>query len=347
MTKQKYLFLKNIALSSLRKPADPYKLTFIITYKCNLQCKTCSIWQKPPKEELGLGHIERIFKQIKNLSWLDLGGGEVTLRNDALEAVEIILKSSPSLLIFHMATNGQQPERVFSIAQTVLRHNRIPVINISINGPEDIHDYITGKSGSWQMSGETFRLLKTLKKGYYYISYTISKYNIKSIAEAITQIKDACPEFNPADLHFNFFHKSAHFYANEGMEDMQMDVLKTVLPFLKISQKGNLIKYFLERYYIKGLLKFAQNRHLLRCQALNTSCFIDAYGDVYPCSLYGRLLGNLKNVDYNLGKILEDKNTVSVRSDIDKGACPGCWSPCEVYPAILGSAVSKLFFKTV
>ena len=91
MNIKKYGFLaKNILKANLGRLDQPYKLTFALTSKCNYRCQTCNIWQKPPQDELSPSEIELLFKKAPNFSWIDLTGGEVFLRRDFVDIVEII-----------------------------------------------------------------------------------------------------------------------------------------------------------------------------------------------------------------------------------------------------------------
>ena len=68
-----------------------YKVTFILTYRCNLRCKICKIWEtSPEKEEIKLDAIERIFKCLNGFNWIDLTDGEITLREDLTEVVRVL-----------------------------------------------------------------------------------------------------------------------------------------------------------------------------------------------------------------------------------------------------------------
>ena len=52
-----------------------------------------------------LDELEKIFKNLRGLNWIDLTGGEVTLRRDIIEVIKVIIKNSKNLSIFHISTN--------------------------------------------------------------------------------------------------------------------------------------------------------------------------------------------------------------------------------------------------
>ncbi|HIE43193.1 MAG TPA: 4Fe-4S cluster-binding domain-containing protein, partial [Candidatus Omnitrophica bacterium] len=120
--KEKYALLKNIFLSNFNRLSSPYRLTYALTYRCNLTCKICLIWKKRNSHELSIYEIKRFFKRLNNLCWLDLTGGEITLRGDVEDVIDIIIENSPYLSILHLSTNGQIPEKILSIAERILKH---------------------------------------------------------------------------------------------------------------------------------------------------------------------------------------------------------------------------------
>ncbi len=339
----KFKLIKNIFLSNFKRLILPYKVMLALTDRCNLKCKICRTWQEPHhKEELNIDEIEKILKSLSNLSWLDLTGGELTLRQDLIEIIKLIFNNAKRLSLLHISTNGQLPHKIFLMAKEILKFDKTFLINISIDGPRKINDGLRGREDAYLNSIETFRLIKSLNKGYCYLSCSLSDYNIEYIDSLLSELKKDLPVFSFSDLHFNIFHKSSHYYKNqdiEGLSNLDFGKLKR---YLMLSMDGNPIKKFLEDRYIKGLFRyFKVNKFPLRCQALRSSCFINSYGEVYPCVVYDRQIGNLREYDYNLNKLWSSSSVLKIRNDIENQACPGCWTPCEAYPAILGD----LFYK--
>ena len=340
---RKINLIKNIFVSNFKRLSSPYKVTFAVTYKCNLKCKICGIWEnKETKQELSLDAIEKIFRKLKNLSWLDLTGGEITLKENILEIVKAILKNSKKILIFHISSNGQFPDRALLLAKELLKSGLVPIINISLDGPEKINDLLRGKPGAYQHSLETFLKIRSLKKIHCYLSCTISNLNINYIDELLSDLKKNIVDFNFADLHFNLFHNSEHYYHNQNLNAFYNLPLERIKKYLSLCKRGNPAKIFLEKEYIRGFTKFYRdNKVPLRCQALSSTCFINPYGTLYPCSIYNKPIANLEDCNYDLNKLWNSKNVVLIRRGIKEGNCPHCWSPCEAYPAILGNILRR------
>ena len=41
-----------IALSNIQRSPMPFKLTFILTYRCDCRCQMCNIWQRKVENEM-------------------------------------------------------------------------------------------------------------------------------------------------------------------------------------------------------------------------------------------------------------------------------------------------------
>jgi len=81
----------------------------------------------------------------------------------------------------------------------------------------------------------------------------------------------------------------------------------------------------------------------VKCQALSASLFMNPYGDIYPCSIYDKKVANIRDFNYDLKKIWNVKNVIAdIRNGILNNKCAGCWTPCEAYPAILGSPLTRI-----
>lgn len=341
---KRFHLARNIALSNFRRLSSPYKVTFALTYRCNLKCHICRIWRHPPLKEMDASSIGKIFKGLKGLGWLDLTGGEVTLRPDLLEVVGLIIEKAKRLLVFHISTNGQLPEKALRLAEEVVRLGAIPVINVGLDGPPEVHDQLRGVSGAYVKSLETFNALKKLRKGFTYLSCTISGHNAPYLEELLMCLKKDVRGFSYRDIHFNIFHRSSHYYRNQDMDGLCGVDMRKISRFLALSRRGHIVKRLLEKEYLKGLRRYLEGEsHFLACQAMSASCFIDPSGKIYPCGMYERPVGDLAQNDHDLERLWNGSMARSVRAAIKETACPGCWSPCEAYPAILGRLLSGTF----
>lgn len=335
---------KNIIGSNLLYPRFPYRVTFILTYKCNLKCQMCMIWKRDGYPELSLLEIERFFKKSNYFNWVNVSGGEIFLRDDIVEIFKTIFFNCKELVLFDFPTNGFLTNRIVDSVERMLCIKDLPpriFITVSLDGPEDLHDKLRGTKGSWRKAVETFNKLKRIKykRLNVFFGMTISSQNMATIDATIAILKHYIPGISYRDLHVNLSHYSEHYYQNEKStaEDIK-DAEICMASFMK--KRGlalNPVAYLEKRY--QGLVSefIRTNKTPLPCKALSSSCFIDPRGEIFPCSIMNSPLGNIKDFDYDLIKLWLSPLACNLRKTIHDGLCPQCWTPCEAYQTILGN----------
>ena len=97
-----YALARKAGEANVRRLDFPFKLTFCLTFWCNYRCETCNIWKMKPRDELTLDEITRFLAQAPELLWIDLTGGEVTLRKDFPAICEAVLENCPDLMLLSL-----------------------------------------------------------------------------------------------------------------------------------------------------------------------------------------------------------------------------------------------------
>ncbi len=138
-------------------PLDPFGAVFVVTSRCNSRCRMCQIWNQNTPDS----HIDTyvsivrqpLFRHIVNVA---ITGGEPTLRNDLDTLFEGILTACPRLNSVNISTNAFLPDRLEKIARNFIRirdklnPNVRLIIQISLDGTEDLHDRIRGVPGGFR-----------------------------------------------------------------------------------------------------------------------------------------------------------------------------------------------------
>lgn len=325
--------------SNISKQIFPYKLTFALTYNCNSRCKTCSIWKKESFLEITVSEIHKFVKKYPYFEWVALTGGEVFLREDISEIFDIFNYHSKNPFFFSIATNGLQPDRIYSTIRKVLAKdvNKL-VVTVSLDGNSKTHDSIRGIPDNFGKAIKTYKLLKKLENSKFsvYFGHTVSSLNQNTFNSMISNLKTEIPDIVPENIHVNFAGVSNHFYDNYESLNLLDKIPRDIADFIKERRiKLNPINYIEKRFLSLAPKYFKSLKSPIPCQSLRTSIFIDAYGDVYPCSMMSTKLGGLRESNYDLNAILSQNNSKKVLSEIQCGNCPGCWTPCEAYQSIL------------
>lgn len=329
-----FSFLKEIGKANFIAPKKPFKLNFAVTYNCNSQCKTCNIWKKTGKQELSVTEIGKIFQNAPFLQWISLTGGEPFLRND-LDEIARAAEKNCNLFVLTIPTNGMLSKKIYKKTKEICSLG-IPktAVSVSIDGSRELHDEIRGMKNSWKKGMKSFEMLKSLESEFEnfnaLIEHTISPFNISSFEETLNCLNKEGVGLD--DLHFTFMHFSNHYYENRRLQKKQEEFkreLAVKINKIKKSKKNALRTDSILRSAYLSLLN-PELKSSVKCCAGKASCFLDSYGNVYPCILMDKKLGNLKNYEWNLKKLISMQ-----RMGLWTEQCSGCWIPCEAYQAML------------
>lgn len=338
-----------VARSNVADSTLPFKLTLIVTYRCQLRCNMCNIWQRKPEGELDTDEIRRFFRTNPAFSWINVSGGEIFLRSDIDEVFAAILEESRDLYLLDFPTHGQQTERILPAVERILA-SRLPrlLVTVSLDGPADVHDRIRGIDGSFDKAIETFRRLRDLRRPGYrpFLGMTLQAENLGLYEQTLEAARAVVPDLHPRELHVNLAHESGHYYDNEGSEGVvSLDGARAVAELERIHKlRGTSLHPIatLERRYQKLAARYIETgKTPLPCHATSSSIFIDSTGWVRPCTIYERKIGNIRDHDYDLARLFDAAHIESLRREIRAGQCPHCWTPCEAYQTILANVIPR------
>ena len=341
-----YLALAGRALeANFRRLSHPYKLTFCLTFWCNYRCETCNIWKMKPRDELRLDEIQRFFRQSPGFLWVDLTGGEVSLRKDFVDICEAVVSSCPHLLLLHFPTNGYLTDTLVAAAREIrqMAPEKL-IITVSTDGDEAMNDELRGIDGGWRRQIETFRRLREMPGVDVVLGMTLSAKNVDHFPQAFAAARREIPDLAYGDFHVNIVHESSHYLGNTELglrSRVGAEALaRATEGYARLRGRARSPVDFLERAYLKRVRRYVETGATpMRCHALRASCFVDSWGNVFPCTVYDRRIGNLREVDYDLARIWNTPAAATLQAEIWESRCPNCWTPCEAYQSILGNLV--------
>lgn len=345
-----FYLAKNILTNNLSDLRYPYRFTYILTYKCQFKCLMCNIWQRPAIEELSLEQIKCFFEKSNRFSWINLSGGEIFLREDLLDIIKIIFEKCNRLYLLDFPTNGFQTKAIEEAVKKILAFYAFPklLVTVSLDGPRQLHNEIRNTAGSWDKAVETFERLRSLRNKRFNVFFgmTLQPSNMNSFDETFKSVNKQIGGLDYRDFHINLIHNSGHYYGNIRATNSlfgqelwnQMNRIMRLRNLSLFSPVG-----FLERQY-QHLAKIYLGKNIspVPCQAFSASFFMDPGGNVYPCSIYDRKIGNIADFDYNIYKLWDISLRHKLREEIRQGKCPQCWTPCEAYQSILANILPKI-----
>jgi MoaA/NifB/PqqE/SkfB family radical SAM enzyme len=92
--------------------ALPTDVSIITTYRCQMRCKMCNIWQYPTdkKKEITASELDILPK----FKFVNVTGGEPFQREDLEEIIEVMFRKSPRIVI---STSGWHYDRIINLAK--------------------------------------------------------------------------------------------------------------------------------------------------------------------------------------------------------------------------------------
>lgn len=345
------------------------KLVLVVTKRCHSQCVYCDIWKAKDTPggldgELTGAELARVAAANPGLQWIDFTGGEPTDRPDFAEVVEAFDAACPSLALAHFPTNGLATARIAGIAARLRRSLRARlVVTVSIDGPPEINDRLRGVRRDFAHAIATFAAVRReLGAGNTYVGMTLHGHSGSCGRTTRALVEETHAAINAelatrgeaplgwSGLHLNIPHLSQHYYGNTGAATTapadgfggpaHRAEIAEALRFAAAQPKddGSFALHLLERAYRREALRYLSSGNTrVPCAALLTTAYISAKGMVYPCTIWDKPLGNLREHDYALAPILAKARADGVRADVAAGRCPRCWTPCEAYPALAAS----------
>lgn len=332
-----------ILKANLRSPDLPYKVTFVATYHCNFRCEMCNIWQKKSVDEMTPEEVERFFARWPQFRWVHLTGGELFMRRDLDDLIAAIQRSCRGLYLLNFPTTGWFGDKTVAQVEQILSRGIGRLMNtISIDGPPALHEEMRGLPKSWTRGIETFKRLRAIKRPNYQVvvGMTLMEKNASKVDETIAAIQEVVPDFKRSELHLNIGHESGHYFDNLGraVSNRHEPVLRAVDEHRRKNGSSLHPVRFLEDRYQALIPKYYETgKSPLPCTALSSSCFIDAYWNLFPCSIWSEKVGNLRENDFDLKALWDSDRRRALREDVVEENCSHCWTPCEAYPTILGN----------
>ncbi len=306
-----------------------------ITNRCNLKCRMCDIPHNK-KEELGASKWKEIITDISLLGaeTIVFSGGEPLLREDLLE---LICFSKGKGLKVCITSNGRLIDEEKAAE---LSNAKVDVVNISLDGPKEIHDFLRGEN-SFE---KTISALDNLKKNGIEttIATMVCSYNYLHLPQVVhlaAKYGATTIKFQPFNILFLKEPKDAGFFLlplkdKEKMESIVKDAIGLCNSYGIATNPRMYLESFAS-FLTKGL-KLRSNY----CPALYSSLPINCKGEFYPCWVLtekNRLIGDLSKE--KLTDVWASGKHKRIIRAIEGKGCEGCLMSC--YDHNLGGSQIK------
>lgn len=142
----------------------PIHMLIEVTYRCNLRCTFCQYLDiiegktkpfGPSAADLNLADIKRYIDELPRGRLISFAGGETLVRKDFPD----ILTHATRKHRVHVITNGALIDEAMArlyvgSAPRHLWQNGLVLVEISLQGDEELHDRIVQRKGSWRRAVE-------------------------------------------------------------------------------------------------------------------------------------------------------------------------------------------------
>jgi radical SAM protein with 4Fe4S-binding SPASM domain len=274
---------------AVEKPMMPTDVSIITTYRCQMRCKMCNIWEHPTNSAKEL--TPKDYEKLPSFKFVNITGGEPFVRRDLDDIVEVMRKKSDRIVI---STSGYHQKRIFKLAE------RFPNIGIrvSIEGLSQINDDLRGRKGGFDRGLQTVIGLREMGIKDVGFGCTVSNQNSGDMLWLYELSKTLNMEFATAT-----FHNSYYFHRDDNVVDNQDQVIDDFHELIERLLKQNHPKAWFRAFFNLGLINYIRGeKRMLPCQAGTVNFFVEPYGDIYPCNgledrYWKESMGNLKDVD--------------------------------------------------
>jgi len=295
----------------------------------------CFYWKSidsaSKEKELTIKEYKEISKKFKNLFYISIGGGEPLVREDLAEIVYLFYKNSGTRVV-NITTNGGFPKRTYDIINKIFKKcpNIQVKVGISLDAIGKKHDKIRCVNGIFNKALETYKLLHEIKNKNLAINIatTFSKLNKSSIYKIIDYVSE---NLNVNDQTITFVRGDSR---DASSKDVTPKDYFKVYSYLQKKQKnkrkdlfGIYNKIVREMYKINNKV-LETNEYIMPCVAGKKLIMIDEEGNVLPCEMISYLyknrsfnMGNLRDFNYNINKILKRNKSKKTLSFIKKSKC--------------------------
>jgi MoaA/NifB/PqqE/SkfB family radical SAM enzyme len=326
------------------QPINPLTLTFSVTAACQSRCQTCNIGAvylanpKLAKNNLSLDEVERTFKSLGQIYFLNISGGEPFMRPELAEIIRLgCIHLKPRLI--HIPTNGISPKFIEKTTRKILAYMdehlpaSVPIsIKPSIDGIGAMHDYVRGFKGNFKQLEKTIDVLLAIRKEnprlHVDLGTVISNYNLHHLdviedwvhARGIESYRHEIAE-QRAEFHNlgDPITPTAEIYRDlvARFKGKIVDNIKGKALLTRVTEAVRVV------YYDVAVKILEERRQVTPCYGGISNIHMNYDGEIWPCCVLGgdQSLGRVREWDYDIPKLLRSDAAKKSKKYIADGNC--------------------------
>lgn len=329
----------------------PTYLLLFVTNRCSARCEHCFYWKDLNTrihEEMTLEEYDKLARSMGSVLQITFTGGSPELRKDLPELVNIFYRHSrPANMTFCML--GQNTNRILSHVEKILQQcpGQNVKIGISFDGLHEEHDRLRGIPGLFDNVVRTIHELGALRRHYprlrVDVGLTVHGLNYTTVEDTAAWARKNLPidvmkpilvrgdPLNPETR--NDICKTTYRRVVDNDHDWVSGTNHAELSALDYLVHA---KEWVQRDMIFDTAD--RNEAPLACAGGRETAVIYPTGEVGGCELRDDVLGNLREVDMDFGRVWFGKEADHFRDSAGaKPVCQGCYHHCFIAPALFRS----------
>ncbi|OGW18238.1 MAG: hypothetical protein A3G93_15195 [Nitrospinae bacterium RIFCSPLOWO2_12_FULL_45_22] len=292
----------------------PLPKTFVFepTARCNLSCRMCYFKKESManSQELSVDKIRVILDNLPSLKKVTLIGGEIFLRKDIFDLLDMLRVRKVSV---HLTTNGTLIDG--SNIEHLKKNNNIEAIGVSLDGTKELHNSIRRSRIAYDRTIEAIQLMS--QHFMVYIVCVITRQNLPYLASIVSLAnelgfdnvifeyerkyveEDILSSERILGLSREAFSLNCSEQAERGYSFTELE--SSLKAAEREGDRAGVAVYYLPRF-LREELSACYHRRLRKegryfCRALFNSR-VDWRGDVFHCYAVRESFGNLLNSSF-------------------------------------------------
>jgi MoaA/NifB/PqqE/SkfB family radical SAM enzyme len=328
----------------------PQYLILFVSDQCWMKCAHCwfnEAWKEAELTQpaLTFDEYERVAQSMSRVTFLSITGGEAFHRADIAELATMVCKST-RVGRYQIPTSGYRTDKILADTEKMLLANpNTPLrIDVSLDGPRDIHNEIRRIRDGYERAIETIAALTKLKRKHAHFDVgvitTISKSNQHVVAEMAALVETVHPagewminiargaSRDPAAIEVNpEAYREAHLLLQARIERGKYNGHSGHLAAKWLSAKNAA-----RREIIYDIV--TGKREGGGCAAGAAAGVIHSDGEVRACEMLDDSMGNVRNFDYDLRRMWQSHGARALRDRIQTTRCQ-CTQECFLSTSML------------
>lgn len=309
----------------IHKSNELLKVVLNVSNKCNLHCQYCYANHGNYGRQEATMNPEIIYRiiddlitrGIRKIGIVSFFGGEPLINKDIITLGLNLFNKNFEVNKYEVTTNGTLIDQ--KILETFKKYNVL--LNISLDGPQDINDYLRGKNTYIKI----IEVIKNARKINYenlVISCTFTNKHL----EFGYSFKDLEDFFNNLGIRYNISpvvtsikDLKLNLEDTQSTSDIKKEIINSIDAILE-----NKKNYFITPYVHDILYPLINNtRSYTFCDELYTSLSLnyDYNGDIYNCF---RFWGNESFICKDNEIIVDDVRLINIKDNHSE--CKSCWA---------------------